>query len=144
MLLKDYLERLIYTFLFIAHFHFLVPYYINVEISHYTKGKNITFEGESIFEPVFNLKVTAAPKRRSKLSLQIYYKRNSLLFQVTLNLSISYLVKVKTLIKTWITYINKINIFTLNFSIPWPLFWTFSCSNNFSIAFLACDGWCLQ
>ena len=60
----------------------LVPYYINVVISNYIAGKKISIKGESIFEPVINLIVTSAPKQRSKLSLQIYYERNSLLFQV--------------------------------------------------------------
>merc|ERR1712150_94796 len=62
---------------------FLIPYYINVEISHFISGKSITFKGESIFQPVFNMNVSLAPKRRSKLSLQIYYQRDSLLFQYT-------------------------------------------------------------
>ena len=60
----------------------LVPYYINVEISNYVAGKTISLKGESIFEPVINIIVTSAPKQRSKLTLQIYYERNSLLFQV--------------------------------------------------------------
>ena len=60
----------------------LVPYYINVVISNYVAGKTISLKGESIFEPVINIIVTSAPKQRSKLTLQIYYERNSLLFQV--------------------------------------------------------------
>ena len=67
-------------------------YYMNVEIRHLIDGKSISFMGESLFEPIFNMNVTSAPstlgsegtspKQRSKLSLQIYYQRNSLLFQV--------------------------------------------------------------
>ena len=65
---------------------------MNVEIRHLIDGKSISFMGESLFEPIFNMNVTSAPsalgsegtspKQRSKLSLQIYYQRNSLLFQV--------------------------------------------------------------
>ena len=69
-----------------------VPYYLNVEIRHVINGKSISFKAESIFEPIFNMNVTSTPsaqrsdggfpKQRSKLSLQIYYQRDSLLFQV--------------------------------------------------------------
>jgi len=72
---------------------FIMPYYLNVEIRHLINGKSISFKAESIFEPIFNMNVTSAPsvqrseggfpKQRSKLSLQVYYERNSLLFQYT-------------------------------------------------------------
>ena len=65
-----------------SFFLFSVPYYMNVEVIEYTMGKSITFKGESMFEPIFNMNVTSGIKHRSRLSLQIYWKRNSILFQV--------------------------------------------------------------
>ena len=100
---------------------------MNVEVRHLIDGKSISFMGESIFEPIFNMNVTSAPstqgsevtspKQRSKLSLQIYYQRNSLLFQVDKHLSVISIITLKIRLNL-ISIMLGFEVIFFYFSIP--------------------------